>query len=164
MNASYACIVGIAIMPPTMALYSASKFALEGACESLWYEVRPWGIRVSLVEPGFIHSDSFGRTRYTPESERGMSDPANPYHLHYQHMASFIARLMTAARATPDDLARKILSVMAHPNPPLRVPATLDAHFFHLLRRVLPRRFYHWVLYRSLPGVRGWGAGTKVAS
>jgi short-subunit dehydrogenase len=36
--------VGGMMAMPTMALYSASKFALEGACEALWYEVRPWDI------------------------------------------------------------------------------------------------------------------------
>ena len=37
---------------PTMALYSASKFALEGATESLWYEVRPFGIKVTRIASG----------------------------------------------------------------------------------------------------------------
>ena len=44
---------------PTMAAYSASKWALEGATEALWYEVRPWNVHVTLIEPGFIHSPSF---------------------------------------------------------------------------------------------------------
>ena len=48
--------VGGMMAMPTMAAYSASKFALEGAHEALWYEVRPWKIRVSLVQPlSLIH-------------------------------------------------------------------------------------------------------------
>src|SRR2546422_6503660 len=39
---------------PFSAFYSATKFALEGYSESLWYEVSPFGISVSLVEPGFV--------------------------------------------------------------------------------------------------------------
>lgn len=38
---------------PYMALYSASKHAVEGLSESLDHEVRQFGIRVSLVEPAF---------------------------------------------------------------------------------------------------------------
>ena len=59
--------VGGMMAMPTMAAYSASKFALEGAHEALWYEVRPWGIRVSLVQPGFVHSDGFQKVRYTTQ-------------------------------------------------------------------------------------------------
>jgi short-subunit dehydrogenase len=43
--------VGGMMAMPTMAVYSASKFALEGATEALFYEVRPWNIHVSLVQP-----------------------------------------------------------------------------------------------------------------
>ena len=37
---------------PYQAFYSASKFALEGYAESLAYEVAPFNIHVTLVEPG----------------------------------------------------------------------------------------------------------------
>src|SRR5256885_1752674 len=39
---------------PFQAFYSASKFALEGLAESLAYEVAPFGIEVTLVQPGNI--------------------------------------------------------------------------------------------------------------
>jgi hypothetical protein len=55
---SVSSVSGMMAMP-TMGTYSASKFALEGATEALWYEVRPWNIQVSLVEPGFVRSHSF---------------------------------------------------------------------------------------------------------
>lgn len=42
-------------------------------------------------------------------------------------------------------------------NPPLRLMATPDAIVFDFLRRFLPRRFYHWFLYRMLPQVKLWG-------
>jgi short-subunit dehydrogenase len=144
---------------PTMALYSASKFALEGATESLWYEVKPWNIKVTLVEPGFIHSKSFQNTVYTAESRKAAQDPANPYYQHYFQMAGFITRLMGASFATPVKVARKVRRTMEQKSPPLRVPATFDATFFALLRRVLPRNLYHWMLLRGLPHVKFWGPG-----
>ena len=153
--------VGGMMAMPTMAAYSASKFALEGAHESLWYEVRPWGIHVSLVQPGFIDSDGFQKVRYTPQSDRSEHEIAEPYHEHYVTMAPFIARLMRRSRSTPESVARVVLRTMRRRNPPLRVPATLDALGFSLLRRVLPRNAYHWLLYRSLPDVDTWGPSPK---
>jgi short-subunit dehydrogenase len=42
---------------PYQAFYSASKFALEGYAESLAYEVAPFNIHVTLVEPGNFKTD-----------------------------------------------------------------------------------------------------------
>jgi short-subunit dehydrogenase len=149
--------VGGMMAMPTMAAYSASKFALEGAHEALWYEVRPWDIRVSLVQPGFVDSDGFQKVRYTAKSDRSEHELAEPYHEHYVNMSPFIATLMRMSRATPESVAKVVLRTMRRRRPPLRVPATMDARVFALLRRILPRSTYHWLLYRMLPNVRTWG-------
>jgi NAD(P)-dependent dehydrogenase (short-subunit alcohol dehydrogenase family) len=142
---------------PTMAAYSASKFALEGATESLFYEVRPWNIRVTLVQPGFIHSTSYQHVVYTRASSGARDDLHAAYHAHYEHMEPFIARLMSWSRATPERVARTIVRVMNRRRPPLRVSGTFDALVFSALRRLLPRALYHAFLYRALPRVKQWG-------
>ena len=142
---------------PTMAAYSASKFALEGAHESLWYEVRPWNVRVTLVQPGFVDSDGFQKVRYTAKSDRSEHELAEPYHEHYANMSPFIERLMRMSPATPESVAAVVVKTMKRRRPPLRVPATWDARVFAVLRRILPRSTYHWLLYRMLPNVRMWG-------
>ena len=149
--------VGGMMAMPTMAVYSASKFALEGATESLWYEVRPWNIKVSLIQPGFIRSDSFEHTRYTDLSESSVHSESDPYYQHYRHMTRLISRCMKMARSSPDDVARVVVKTMRQRRPPLRVAGTLDARLFGLLRRILPRTIYHAVLYRSLPEIGQWG-------
>lgn len=149
--------VGGMMAMPTMAAYSASKFALEGAHEALWYEVRPWGVRVSLVQPGFVDSDGFQKVRYTEQSDRSEHELAEPYHEHYVNMSPFIAKLMQMSPATPDSVARVVIKTMLRRRPSLRVPATFDARLFAFLRRILPRSTYHWLLYQMLPNVRTWG-------
>lgn len=151
--------VGGMMAMPTMGMYSASKFALEGASESLWYEVRPWGISVTLIQPGFINSASFQRVKYTFLSREVDRAPPDPYHEHYVSMEPFIARLMRRAPGTPDGVARVVLNVMRMKEPPLRVGGTPDATVFSLLRRLLPRSIYHRMLYWCLPAVRTWGRG-----
>ena len=151
--------VGGMMAMPTMAAYSASKWALEGATEALYYEVKPWNIQVSLVQPGFVRSESFRRVRFTDQSSRSRDDVHAAYHAHYEEMGPFIARLMKLAGATPEKVAERIVKTMHRRAPPLRVLATLDAYLFSGLRRFLPRRTYHWMLYRGLPHVRRWGNG-----
>lgn len=147
--------VGGMMAMPLMGSYSASKFALEGASESLWYELKPWNISVVLVQPGFIHSDSFQRVlKGRLIRERGES--ASFYRRVYSEMSNFIERGMRNARSTPESVAERIVRLIDDPNPPLRIPATIDAHLFGLIRRFVPRRFYHYFLYRALPGVKHW--------
>lgn len=56
------CIINVAsiaghISNTPLAPYAASKFALEALCESLAQEVKPFSIRVAIVEPGIINTD-----------------------------------------------------------------------------------------------------------
>jgi NAD(P)-dependent dehydrogenase (short-subunit alcohol dehydrogenase family) len=142
---------------PTMGAYSASKFALEGASESLWYEMRPWNIRVTLVQPGFIHSSSFQKVVLSKQAIEAKADPDDPYHAIYAAMEPFIEALMARAFATPEDIARRVVATLQQNNPRLRIFATIDARFFYVLRRLLPRKIFHALLYRWLPDVRNWG-------
>lgn len=149
---------------PTMAVYAASKFALEGASEALWYEVRPFGIRVTLVQPGFVRSESFLATRSTSLSVCAQAQPGDPYHAHYAGMSGFIARLMRHALVGPAHVARIVVRTTERRWPPLRVAATPDAAFFYWLRRVMPRAVYHWLLYQALPGVGRWGIAARAGA
>ncbi len=142
---------------PTMGAYSGSKFALEGASESLWYEMKPWGVAVTLVQPGFIHSNSFRNVVWSAAARRAMEDEADPYHEVYRSMSPFIERLMNVARATPEHIADRVLRTLQKRKPRLRVFATIDALFFYVLRRAVPRKVFHALLYRGLPGVQRWG-------
>lgn len=152
--------VGGMMAMPTMAVYSASKFALEGATEALWYEVKPWNISVSLIQPGFINSEGFQKVKYTDQSELVAlgNESAQAYEAHYTHMTRFIGSVMRRSLATPESVARHVIKTMNRRNPPLRVPATLDAWIFSAIRRVAPRRLYHWLLYRGLPSIESWGS------
>jgi NAD(P)-dependent dehydrogenase (short-subunit alcohol dehydrogenase family) len=62
------------IAAPAMGVYPASKYALEAASEALAREVYPFGIRVAIVEPGFV---------VTPILDKGLDtltlDPDSPY-------------------------------------------------------------------------------------
>lgn len=151
--------VGGMMAMPTMGSYSASKWALEGASESLWYEVKPWNIHVSLIQPGFINSLAFKKVFYPGQEVDSVPHEIHEaYEHHYENMSYFVGKLMTNTIATSESVARKIYRVMQTDRPKLRYLATPDAWVFHFLRRLLPRSIYHFLLYRSLPGIRQWGS------
>lgn len=147
--------VGGMMAMPTMASYSASKFALEGASESLWYELKPWKIHTTLVRPGFIHSLAFRKVLYSVKRQR--QTQASPYDSHYEHMTRFVEKVMGMSPCTSDSVARTIFKIARMKKPPLRVPGTTDARIFYYLRRLLPRALYHKLFYLTLPGIRHWG-------
>ncbi len=122
--------VGGMLAMPTMGPYSASKFALEAASEALWHEMKPWGISVSLIEPGFINSLAFKKVFYSSK----LSHEDSPYHLYYKYMSEFIGKLMTGRPLTSKSVAKKIIRVMGEKKTKLRYPATWDAYFFKFLR------------------------------
>ncbi|WP_413583061.1 SDR family oxidoreductase [Bdellovibrio sp. HCB288] len=148
-------VAGMLAMP-TMSSYSASKYALEGASESLWYEMRPFGVQISLVQPGFVNSESFMNVYHTE-----LSDPANnwngPYCDFYQNMTPFVAKMMQTSRTSSEQIAKIIIKTMKTENPPLWIPATLDAKVFYYIRRLMPRRLLLPFLYWCLPKAQRWG-------
>lgn len=141
---------------PTMGSYSASKYALEGISEALWYEVKPLGINVSLIQPGFVRSKSFLKVHYSLLSgpEHGVDGLYADY---YENMTPFIERLMELSFTTPKSVAQRILKVIQKQNPPLWIPVTIDAKFFYYLRRFIPRKLLMRTLFVALPSVRRWG-------
>lgn len=143
---------------PTMASYTASKYALEGASEALWYEMKPLGINVSLIQPGFVKSKSFRNVYYTEKSRAAEGKGGNePYGDYYAYMAPFIERLMSISFTRPTAVAKLVLKVIRTENPPLWIPATVDAMLFYYLRRFVPRRVLLRILFAGLPKVRRWG-------
>ncbi len=141
---------------PTMGSYSASKHALEGATEALWYEARPFGIKVNLVQLGFINSSSFKRVVLSNKAELSMA-LGGPHSEYYRSMTPMIEKLMAFSFFSSAKIAGKVLKLIDKPRSRLRVPLTPDAIVFSLLRKFVPARIFNRVLYLLLPGSMRWG-------
>ncbi len=146
---------------PTMGLYSASKFALEAASEAMHYEVRPFGIRVTLVLPGFVNSPAYKHAVVGQLSRRATEQLKDPYHPHFVNMDRLIGTMMSLTSATPESVARRVVKVMHRRRAPLRILATWDARLLWWFRRFTPQGPYVWITYRALPGIRKWGLRSK---
>ncbi|MEP7456397.1 oxidoreductase [Phyllobacterium sp. SB3] len=115
---------------PYMALYAASKHALEGYSQSLDHEIRTFGVRVLLVEPAY--------TKTSFEQNMQASDELMP---EYEKIRTAIGELIAGAMATADDpyiVADEIAKAAAAISPKLRYPAGAVARRLNWLRRLVP--------------------------
>lgn len=147
---------------PTMGSYSASKHALEGATEALWYEARPFGIRVNLVQLGFINSNSFKRVVLSNKAEMSMA-LGGPHSEYYRSMTPMIEKLMAFSLFSSAKIAGKIIRLIDKPKQRLRLPLTPDAIIFSILRKVVPSFLFNRALYFLLPGSMKWGGAWKAS-
>jgi len=96
---------------PTVGLYHASKWALEGFSQSLAIEVAPFGIKVTLVEPAGYATDWSG-----PSAKR-----ATPIAAYEEVRAARIAARGAFTPGDPDASGPAILKVVDAKDPPLRI-------------------------------------------
>ena len=108
--------------------YNASKFAVEGLMETLRYEVRPFGIRVAMVEPGAIKTPF-----YAQPQEAGLDAYAGPRERTFAVMAGFESKA-----PGPDVVAGKVLAIANDARPALRNKITRETTQLTLLKWLLP--------------------------
>jgi NAD(P)-dependent dehydrogenase (short-subunit alcohol dehydrogenase family) len=108
--------------------YNASKFAVEGLMETLRHEVRPFGIQVALVEPGYIKTALYA----TPQAT-AMEEYAGPRSRAFAVMDGYGRKA-----PGPDVVARKVAAIANDAHPALRNKVTREATQFTLLRWLLP--------------------------
>lgn len=141
---------------PTMASYSASKYALEGATEALWYEAKPYGIKVTLIQPGFIRSEAHKKVLFSKKAQMS-AQLAGPHSEYYQSMAPIVEKFMGLSPVNYKHIADRIIKLFENKNPPLRITATPDVFMFKWMRRLLPASWFHNLIFAMLPGSKTWG-------
>lgn len=99
---------------PFQAFYSASKFALEGYTEALRAEVREFGVRVVLVEPGDF------RTGFTEKRRIAAASVGSAmYGTTFKNVLEIISRNEQQGSA-PEKIARLVERILTNPNPKRR--------------------------------------------
>jgi NAD(P)-dependent dehydrogenase (short-subunit alcohol dehydrogenase family) len=100
---------------PGGSAYVSTKFAVEGLSESIAYELEPFGIKVILIEPGFIRTNFTNAMAVAKKAQ----DPASPYSELMQKIMASASEL--AKNASDAELvANIILDAASNPNPRLR--------------------------------------------
>jgi NAD(P)-dependent dehydrogenase (short-subunit alcohol dehydrogenase family) len=151
---------------PMVGGYSASKFALEALSEALRIELRPWGIRVSLIRPGQVRTPIFDKAR----EEYRRRTPTIPHELRpgyerlYEQTARFNERGARSS-TTAEDVAQVAVKAIESRRPRACYVVGFDAWGLQVLKWLAPAWVYDRVLARAT-GILGTpfvGAGEEPA-
>jgi NAD(P)-dependent dehydrogenase (short-subunit alcohol dehydrogenase family) len=127
---------------PGLSGYQAAKFAVEGFSEALAQELAPFGVRLTIVEPGGFRTDWAGASM---AFAKAMPD----YDASVGVMRTLIAEAAPdVIRGDPEKAAKVVLEVAAMAEPPLRIVLGTDALL--LLRHVYERELQGLEQWKTL--------------
>lgn len=139
---------------PGGAFYHASKWAVEAYSDVLRLEVGPFGVKVSIIEPGPV---------ITPWSEVAVNSideaPTGPYSQFRADLSEGLASYYSGPKArlasSADDVAKAIAKAIESGRPRPRYVVGPVARAMVNSRRLLPDRVWDFSLRRSYPTPRG---------
>jgi NAD(P)-dependent dehydrogenase (short-subunit alcohol dehydrogenase family) len=137
--------------PPFFGPYSSSKHALEALTDALRQELAPWGVHVSIIEPGVIQ---------TPIWEKGFSElddveaelPDEGRRLYGPFLEPMRRSVEKGVEdgVPPEEVAKAVAHAIRSSRPKTRYLVGRDARLSSFLRRLLPDRWLDTLLRRRL--------------
>ena len=126
---------------PYQAFYCASKHAIEAYTEALRMEMKPFGIHVSMIEPGDFATSFTDNRRMVTGCAEGSA--------HYNRCRTAVARMQEDERKftnlTP--VVKTVLAALASAQPALRYPVAVPMQrFLVALKPFLPQRLFEYLI------------------
>lgn len=117
---------------PYQALYSAGKYAVEAVTEALRAEIKPFGIKAALVEPGDTKT-GFTRSRVIAQSLSGES-------VYKEASLRSIGKMEKDEQngCSPEKVAKTVFKVICKNNPPVRTVVGFEYKLAYILKKLLP--------------------------
>jgi NADP-dependent 3-hydroxy acid dehydrogenase YdfG len=140
---------------PGGGLYHATKYSVEAISDALRFEVRGFGVKVILIEPGLIVTN-FGEVASTSV---GVADEGGPYAEFNRKVGRITEGAykgpMSKLGAGPEAVARTIASALESSRPKPRYPVTLSARLMINQRRFTPDKVWDLMMRAQFPTPRG---------
>jgi short-subunit dehydrogenase len=133
-------LAGIVAIPYN-AFYASTKFALEGYMEALWHELKPFGVGVSLIEPGFVRTG-------INQAARFVAQPLAAYDGPRDRAIAVIDRSVDTGVA-PEVVANAVLRAAQSKSPKLRYRVGADARWLPRLKSATPWNFFAFGVRRT---------------
>ena len=134
---------------PGSSAYDMTKWSLEALSDALRAEVRRFGVRVVLLEPGGVPTNFA-----TVQADTWPDSSTGPYAAfarnHHERMARY-ANEGAPGMSTPDKVAAVALKAVLAKNPRARYKIGLPPRIMPLLYRALPNRIWDALVNRLFP-------------
>jgi NAD(P)-dependent dehydrogenase (short-subunit alcohol dehydrogenase family) len=143
--------IGGRMATPFQGAYNASKFAMEALTDSLRMELKPWGIHVSIVEPGSIDTPIWEKglgqadvlLATMPPHARELYDPA-------VDAAKAAAEKSAQAGIPPSAVAKAVVHALTADKPKTRYVVGNDARIQAVVARLMPDAMKDWLVAREM--------------
>ena len=141
------CVVNIGsvagkIARPMSSIYDSTKHALEAITDGLRGELKPFGVRVTLIRPGFIVTEFIDAASLASDQYTDNAGPYTPF------MAGFRVgyQKLQLVAGVPEDIARLVERALTADNPAPRYSGPFHAKIFLLLKWLLPDRVLEFIV------------------
>jgi len=137
---------------PGLGAYGASKFALEGFSESLYFEIQPFGIEVVILEPGTYLTKAIDENSH--EAGIGL-DTDSPYAKYAKRLKDLHSNILITKKGVgdPEDVAIMIEDIINRKRNKLRYLAGTQAKIRVWMKSILPFRWFSKIILKLVMGV-----------
>jgi NAD(P)-dependent dehydrogenase (short-subunit alcohol dehydrogenase family) len=134
---------------PFLGPYSASKFALEALSDALRVELRPWGIHVSIIEPGVIATPIWKKSLAAADEALEEMPPALE-ELYGQTLGAVRREVQGLHGIPPARVANAVVHALTAARPRARYHVVGPSARLRLALSYLPTRLRDWIVARHL--------------
>lgn len=124
---------------PLFSIYHATKWAVEGFSESLHYELRPFNIKIKIIEPGTIKTEFYGKGRVAVAGED------LPMYKDFVEKCEKVSQAPAQNGVTPDAVAKTIFSAVDS-GWKMRFPTGSPAPMLLWLRKRIPDSWFFGIV------------------
>lgn len=128
---------------PAFGAYNASKWAVEGFCESLRYELKFFGIDVVLIEPGSYKTKIFYENA---QYAKNAPNESSPYFPITQYLRGRVRNYVDDLHKDPEDIPALVEKLIKAEHPPFRSIPDIESQVLYALRRLLPFPVFSWMI------------------
>jgi len=135
--------VGGLITMPFFGVYNSTKYAVESLSDALRYELRPFGVDVTLIEPGVI------RTNFEATAVANLDTFASSPYGKAVGKYEQLSKLADRFASDPIVIAKAIARATEARRPSARYIAPFTTSFVVLFSRLAPTRFWDWAMRKA---------------